>query len=273
MYAKNLADRAESVRRIGISRVPRVVVESPHALITRAVGRIQIQRAQVVDIGSLDVHHFAEQPSGGHVQRRHLEKVVTAVLEHHAVAARAFGGVDELPALIDRHGCRNLERDMLAAFHRIDGDRRVQFPWRTVVYQIDVVALAHLFPVLLAGVCGRLGQSGSGQYPLRPLDGPRTYVAQRDDLNALQMREALDGHRTPHAEPDECHAHGRNRIAAQLQHVRLSFLAAGLGEHERAVFDLGSLAVASGGQGDGPARQQDGQPAFDSVFHECGELE
>lgn len=111
-------------------------------------------------------------------------------------AARAFGGVDELPALIDRHGCRNLERDMLAAFHRIDGDRRVQFPRRTVVYQIDVVALAHLFPVLLAGVCGRLGQSGSGQYPLRPLDGPRTYVAQRDDLNALQMREALDGHRT-----------------------------------------------------------------------------
>ena len=76
---EQLAQRTQAVRRIGIARMQRIVFEPPHVDV--AVPAVELQFAQVVDIGPLDMDDLAEQPLARDVERRHLEEVVTAVLE------------------------------------------------------------------------------------------------------------------------------------------------------------------------------------------------
>ena len=217
-----------------------IVFQPPHIVISGFV--VEVQRAQVVDISSLYVHHLAEKPLLRHIQRSHLEKVVAAVFQHHAVAARLLGRIDQLPALVDRHRGRNFQRHVFPVSHRVDGDRSVQQPRRAVVDQIDVLPFADLFPILRAGISGGGGQPGVFQRSLSILHQFRTHVAQRYDPHPVQVGITFHGHRAAHPESDKSHPNHRNRIAAQLQHVGLPFRAGRLGEFDHSVAHFRRLA-------------------------------
>ena len=163
---QQLARGAESVRGVDVAAVLLVEVQPPVALV------VVPELLQVVDIGALDVENLPEEPQLGHVERRQLKEVVDAVFEHHAVALRPFGRVDQLPALLERHRRGDLEGHVPALLHGVDRHRGVQLPRRGDVDQVDVVAAAELLPPLLAAVGGRFGQTAPhenllrGGYPL-----------------------------------------------------------------------------------------------------------
>ena len=65
--------------------------------------------AQVVVVGALGVQQLAEEARLHHAVDQHLLVAVVAVLDHHAVAARPLGDLDELPALLEGHRRRHLD--------------------------------------------------------------------------------------------------------------------------------------------------------------------
>lgn len=87
-----LAYGTEAVGGIDVTAVVLVEVEAPVALVLVPV------RLEVVDVAAGSVKHLAEETLLGHVEGGHLEEVVDAVLEHHAVPLGTLGRVDQLPA-------------------------------------------------------------------------------------------------------------------------------------------------------------------------------
>ena len=192
-----------------------------------------------------------------HVERRQFEEIVNAVLEHHAVAPGLLGGVDQLPALVERHGCGNLDGHMLAVLHGVDGHRHMQLPRGADVHQVDVVALAELFPPLLAAVRSRCGEIVFRENLLRLLDPLGIEVAERLDFDPVDMGETLHRTGAAHAQSDESDPHDRNRVDSQPQHRMLALGTGRLVEYDYAVGHAVTLrrrAAAS-------AEQHDGCPA------------
>ena len=120
-----------------------------------------------MNIGAFGVEYLAEQPVLSHVERRQLEEVVDTVLEHHAVALCLLGSVDQLPALVERHGGWDFDGDMLAVLHGINRHRDVQLPRGADVNQVDVIAPAKFLPPLLPAVRGGGREVMSGEDLLR----------------------------------------------------------------------------------------------------------
>ena len=141
-----LADRAEAVRRIGVAGVLLRPFKPPLALIAVLVVFAQLAHAKVMDVGSLAMHQVTQNAFPAEIQGQHLVVPVAAVFQHHAVAARLFRSVDQLPALLQRHGGRHFDRRVLAALHRIDRHRRVPQPGRADVDQIDLAGFAQRAP-------------------------------------------------------------------------------------------------------------------------------
>ena len=208
-----------------------VEIEAPVALIGGPV------LLQAVDVASLCVDDLPEEALLCHVERREFEKVVDAVLEHHAVAARPFGGVDQLPALGDALGGGNLEGDVLAVFHGVDGHRDVLKPRRDDVHQVEVVAFAELFPTLLAAVFVGPGCARLFENLLVLLDPFGVEVAQRPDLHVVDESQPGDGAGAPHAQPDDADPDHRNRRGGEAQHRLLAFRAFRRVEDDAALFD------------------------------------
>ena len=88
---EGLAERSEAVGGVDIARVVLVELEAPVFVI------LVPEWLEVVDVSALAVDEFAEHALLGHVESGQFEEVVTAVLEHHAVALGLFGNVDKLP--------------------------------------------------------------------------------------------------------------------------------------------------------------------------------
>src|SRR5262249_1346282 len=94
-----LRDGAEAVRRVEVAVATLVLGDAPHAL---AAVHLFHLRAQVVQIRALAVQQLAEHALATHAQAHELFAAIAAILQHHAVALRLLGGVDELPALVER---------------------------------------------------------------------------------------------------------------------------------------------------------------------------
>ena len=231
MDVQRLADGAEAVCGVDVAGVAFVEVEAPVALITRPV------LFEAVDIAALRMNDFSEKTLLRHVEGREFEEVVHAVLDHHAVAACPFGGVDQLPALGDALRGGNFQGDVLAVFHGIDGHRDVLQPRGDDVHQVEVVALAELFPALLAAVFIGPGHARLFEYPLVLLDPLGVKVAQRPYFHVVDESQPGDGAGTPHAQSDDADPDHRDRLGGEAQQRLLVWGAFGRVEDDPALFD------------------------------------
>ena len=196
---EELADGPQSVGGVDVAAVGAVEFEAPVALVVVPEG------FEVVDVGPLGLEQLAEEPVLRHVERRELEEVIDAVLEHHAVALPLLGRVDQLPALLERRGGRHLDGHMLALLHGVDRHRDGEPPLR--------------------------------KNPLRGGHPLGVEVAQGDNPHAVQMGEALDGPRTAHAQTDEPHPHHGDGLHRQTEHRLLARLAGRRVEDEHPLLD------------------------------------
>ena len=213
---QHLAVGTDAVGGIDVPAVFHVIIQTPVVPIFRP------EVVEVVQIGALHVQHLPEKTLLGHVQHGDLEKVVDAVLQHHAVLAGAFAGVDEQPYLVQRHGGGHLDSHVLAVFHGIDGQRHMVHPVGGDVDKVDVVAVAHRLVGLGAATVARRTRTAEFlQQLLALLHTFGLHIAQSLDIRALDLREALHRIGTAHAQSDEAHAHRLHRRGGQLQHVLL----------------------------------------------------
>ena len=137
--SKYLGYGTETMGRIDIAFMSFVEIKPPVIPVTAPIG------IKVVEIGSLDMEYFTENSGLGHRQARHLEEVIAAVLEHHAVLPGLLRHVDKGPDLLQGGGHRHLAGHVLAVFHSIKRYGSVVYPVGTDVHEIDVVPLAKLF--------------------------------------------------------------------------------------------------------------------------------
>ena len=194
-----------------------------------------------MNIGAFGVEYLAEQPVLSHVERRQLEEVVDTVLEHHAVALCLLGSVDQLPALVERHGGWDFDGDMLAVLHGINRHRDVQLPRGADVNQVDVIAQAKFLPPLLPAVRGGGREVMSGEDLLRLVDTLGVEVAERHDLDPVNVGEAFHGARAAHTQPNETHAYDRDRVDRQPQNGMLALDTGRDVEYDHAVDDAVTL--------------------------------
>ncbi len=128
------------------------------------------------------------------------------------MALRLLGGLDELPAVLDRVGGRHLRGRVLARLHGGDADRHVPFPGRRGVDDVDVGAFTETLKIQIALEIGiRLGAAGL----LAPLLDARRFflddVADRLDLDAVDLEEVPDVGGTHAAHTDKRYPDGVDR--------------------------------------------------------------
>ena len=217
VHVEQLAGGTHAMCSVNIAAVLMIVVQTP---VVPVVGP---EILQVVDVAALDVEHLAEQPLLGHIQRIHLEEVVDAVFELHAVLARALRGVDEGPDLVERHGRRHFDGGVLALFHGVYAHPGVVLPVGSDIHQVDIVALAELLPsIFRIGVLGSGGETGLFEHLLALGHVFRQQVAQSDDFRTGNVDKTLHGSRSAHAETDEANAYGVYSRSGIGYHVGLS---------------------------------------------------
>src|SRR5690606_28705968 len=124
-----------------------------------------------------------------------------------AMLARTLRCFNELPALIDSLGGGDFRCGVNIVFHRVNRHGGMQLPGGGDVEQVDLIAFAHAFPVVLTrGVQFRVVRSVCKHFPgLLGTLGP--YIAQRLDLYALDLAHALYRGGTATAETDESYPH------------------------------------------------------------------
>ena len=141
-----LRHRAEAVRGIQVAVHEAMVVAAPVAF---AAERPEDAAGEVMDVGALRVLEVAEEALAGEVQDEELFFAVAAVLDDRAVALGLLRHVHELPAFVDGHRGRDLDEDVLALLHGLEGHRDVPFPGGGDVDDVDVVAGDQLLPGVL----------------------------------------------------------------------------------------------------------------------------
>ena len=210
-------DRAQAMRRVQVA-VPLEVLEAPPQALALV---LEQQRAQVVDVGALGVRQLAEDACPHHVEHEHLAPAVAAVLEDRAVPARRFGGVDELPALLDRLHPGHLAAHVRAALHRGDRHGQVPVPGRRDVDQVEVASLAEVLEVVVAvGVAVRLLLAGldNGGLRLRHLLGHD--VADGLQLDARHVQDVTEQAAAAAAAADQREAHAGALLERHAGHRR-----------------------------------------------------
>ena len=147
-----------------------------------------------------------------------------------------------------RHGGGNLHGHMLAVLHGVNRHRHMQLPRGADIDEVDVVAPAKLFPALFTAVGRGCGEIPAGKDLLRLLDPVGIEVAERLDLDAVEVGETLHGARTAHAQSDEAHANGLHRSRFEPQHRLLARFAGRSVEHDHPVDRLVALRLTTGKQ-------------------------
>ena len=145
---------------------------------------------------------------------------------------------------------RRVHGDVLALLHGVDRHRHVLLPRGDDVDEVDVAALAELFPALFAAVSRGLGKSATREDRLRAIDPLGVKVAEGLDLDAVEMSEALHSTRTAHAQPDEAHPDRLHRSRPEPQHRFLARLARRRVEHDHPVDGLPAFRTATRKQED-----------------------
>jgi len=105
-----------------------------------------------VEVAALGVQQFPEHAATHHVQDRHLRAIVGAVLHHDAMPLCLLGGLDQLPALVERYGHRNLGGRVFAGAQRRQHHWSVPFPRRRGEHQVEVLLGHHALEVARTAV-------------------------------------------------------------------------------------------------------------------------
>ena len=92
------------------------------------------------------VHNFTEKSLACHIQGHEFEKVIAAILKHHAVPPGLFRCFHKLPALIKRCCGRHFNGSVFALLHGINSHGGMPFPGCGDVDQVNVFAFTHLLP-------------------------------------------------------------------------------------------------------------------------------
>ena len=177
-----LGDGAEPVGGVEVALQERRITAAPVA------AGIEETRAGfaalVMDVGAFAVLQVAEEALALQVQDEEFLFAVAAVLEDRAMALVFFGGVDDIPALVDRQAAVHFDEGVLAELHRPDGHRLVPFPRGGDIHDVEVIARDQFLPGVLVAAVDRRRPAG-----LLPHDlGLRLRafvedIAERDDFH------------------------------------------------------------------------------------------
>ena len=146
MEIEDLSGGAHAVGRVDIATVLDIVVHAPVSLV------VGPELLQIVDIATLGIEDVTEETLILHIKGGHLEEVVDAILQHHAVLAGPLGGVDEGPDVVQREGSRHFDSDVLALLHSVLRHLDVGLPIGHNVDQVDIGALDELLPRIVRAV-------------------------------------------------------------------------------------------------------------------------
>ena len=206
------------------------------------------------------VNDLAEETLLDHVQAGELEEVIAAVLQHDAVLARALGGVDEGPDVLQGARCRHFDGGVLAVLHRAEGDGYVVAPVRADIDEVEVLLLAErLVGIFRAGVFLGGGHAALGEDGLAFSHTLGDDVAEGGDDGAGNVGQAFHGVSAAHAEADDADADGLEGFGPEADDVLL----AGRTRGDVSLQDgRGGFCLASGGE-----ERTDGKQKKEVLFH------
>ncbi len=169
------------------------------------------------------MENLAEKSLSGHVEHDQLEGHIAIILEHHQVPSGPLGGFDQLQALLDRPGRRDFAGDVLAMVHGVDRHVGVHIPGSRDPDQVEVLALAEFFPLILrAGVKFRVVRCARESF-FRRLGFFRPQVAKGLDLDPLDTDQRPHVARPSLAQPDDADAYDFDRFGGVTGHVESLF--------------------------------------------------
>ena len=183
---------------------------------------LEQNRAQVVVVRSTGVLELTEHAALHHLEDEQLIVPVVAVLHHQAVSPRALGRVDELRAILERVGGRNLGGGVLPRFHRRQHHGHVEFPRRGRVHEVDVVA-SHEVAIRLGTVgkaCRLVVMPGLPHLLHRELHLLGHGVTERGDSHVRHAHPLAQHRPSAEARPDDRDAYGLPWLERDTGHRR-----------------------------------------------------
>ena len=137
--------------------------------------------------------------------------------------AGLLGHIHKSPDVLKRGCGRDLNGNILAVLHRIEGDRNVMLPVSTDVNKVDVVTVAKLFVGLCAsGISGGLRESSVFQCLLSLFDTVGLHVTECSDLHARDVGVTLHSAGATHSDADKGDPDSVHRRDGQPKHVLLT---------------------------------------------------
>ena len=130
------------MRRVKIS-VNRLVILAPPVAFRSFPEK---HGAQIVNVRTFRVCEFSENTVSHHVQNKHFLVAVTAVFENHAMPLRQLRSIRQCPTFVHGNGGGNLDKNVFSRIHRTQRHRNVQIPRRRNDNDINILALAKIFP-------------------------------------------------------------------------------------------------------------------------------
>ena len=192
-----LADRTQTVSRIRIPRMLLTVKLYPVIVIPTRLFICKIMLAQVMDVCPLGMSDLSQHPLLHHVQCSQGKRIVTTVLQHHAVTAGFFGCIHQTPAIGHTHGGRNLQSDMASLLQSINRNLGMSQPVCTNINKIYLFTFAHPAPHPLFRIVLSFGAAGLLQNPLCTLYVFLPQITKRFHLNAFQVHISLECKNAP----------------------------------------------------------------------------
>ena len=165
MDVKKLAKGADTMRWIDVSVVLCAEAHAPVVAVFVPVG------GEVVAVPALNVDDISKNALTGHPEAGHFKGIVAAVLQHHAVHARALCSLYQSPAFLHGGCCRNLQGHVLAAFHGVDAHCGVKLPGGSHVHKVKVRELTETLPGIRTRELLCRSTAFIGQYFLRVRHG------------------------------------------------------------------------------------------------------
>ena len=177
---------------------------------------------EVVDVGPFGTQNLTKNSVLRHVEGVEFVVIVAAVFEDHAVFARFLREVDQLPALIEVHGRGNFDCRVLSVFESTLCYGEMVVPIRGNVDEIYVRAGTNGFVALCTVVNVGRCEALFAEVLLALFCSFAFVVAERHDLHAGNVCEALDCPRSTHAETHKGHTYRFHLGNGETENILLS---------------------------------------------------
>ena len=226
VYVQTLCNRAESVCSIEVAAIFHVVSHAPTQFFrVGVVGIVPICApvlVEVVDVGTFCTQDLTKNSVLCHVEGVEFVVVVATVFENHAVFARFFREVDQLPALIEVHSRGNFDRGVLSVFESTLGYGEMVVPIRGNIDEVYVRTGTNCFVALCAVVNVGRSETFLAEILLALLCSFAFVVAKSHNLHTGDVGEAFDSPRSAHAETHKGHTYRFHLGNGETENVLLS---------------------------------------------------